>query len=157
LDSYAGFHAALNKANDALNKSNLNDSNANADLLIAGMNLITGNCSRYFTNLGKIGQNTSFARRETNLLGTSTAALMGMFDATSKAISATATGFGFTTSTMDTFSDVYLFSPEIKNVQDLVMDALKIQMDEGNKIAQDAKLNPDKDPLTYTEVTQLLF
>ena len=157
LDSYAGFNAALIMANDALKKSNLNDSNANADLLIAGMNLIKGNCSHYFTNLGKIGQNTSFARRETNLLGTSTAALMGMFDATSKAISATATGFGFTTSTIDTFSDVYLFSPEIKNVQDLVIDALKIQMDDGNKIAKAAKLNPINDPLTYTEVIQLLF
>ena len=50
-----------------------------------------------------------------------------------------------------------MFSPEIKNVQDLVIGALKIQMDDGYKIAQDAKLNPDKDPLTYTEVTQLLF
>ncbi|MEI7514508.1 MAG: hypothetical protein WCK81_03880 [Betaproteobacteria bacterium] len=149
MDRYSGFNAAYKKA-----REKPLDGPTNAKFLTEGIALVQSGCSNYFTRMGNDGQHMGFAKKETSLAGGLTAALMGMFDASAKAISATAAGFGFTTATMDNFSDTYLFSPDIRAVQDLVMSALEVQRVYGDQIAKDVESGKG---LSYTEATQFLL
>jgi hypothetical protein len=149
MDRYSGFNAAYKTA-----KENPSDAGKNAEFLTEGIALVQASCSSYFTRLGNDGQHLGFAKKETSLAGSLAAALMGMYDASAKAISATAAGFGFATATMDNFSDTYLFSPDIRAVQDLVMSALDVQRTYGSQIVKDVR---DGKSLTYTQVTQFLL
>jgi len=155
LDPYLGFNKAYTLAAASAADRTPDGSKRNADLLTEGMALIQANCSSYFTRLGNDGQHLGFARKETSLAGAVTAALMGLYDATAKVLSATASLFGFTTASMDNFGDTYLFSPDIKSVQKLVMSALDVKRDDGLKIV-DAVGRKEK-KLTYTEANQFLL
>jgi len=155
LNPYKGFNQAYSLAAASAAKTGEINSTLNANLLTEGMALIQANCSNYFTRLGNDGQHMGFARKETSLAGAVTAALMGVYDASTKVLSTTASAFGFTTATMDNFSDTYLFSPDIKSVQALVMSALDVKSKAGNDIV--IKVKDGVQPLTYTEVSQFLL
>ena len=154
LDPYLGFNKAYTLAAASAADRTLDASKRNADLLTEGMALIQANCSSYFTRLGNDGQHLGFARKETSLAGAVTAALMGLYDATAKVLSATASAFGFTTASMDNFADTYLFSPDINSVQKLVMSALDVKRDDGLKIVDAVGIGKS---LTYTQANQFLL
>ena len=154
LDPYLGFNKAYTLAAASAADRTLDASKRNADLLTEGMALIQANCSSYFTRLGNDGQHLGFARKETSLAGAVTAALMGLYDATAKVLSATASAFGFTTASMDNFADTYLFSPDIRSVQKLVMSALDVKRDDGLKIVDAVGSGKN---LTYTQANQFLL
>ena len=154
LDSYLGFNKAYTLAAASVAAGTTDGSPRNADLLKEGMALIQANCSSYFTRLGNDGQHLGFARKETSLAGAVTAAFMGLYDATAKVLSATASAFGFTTASMDNFADTYLFSPDINSVQKLVMSALDVKRDDGLKIVDAVGSGKN---LTYTQANQFLL
>ena len=154
LDPYLGFNKAYTLAAASAADRTLDASKRNADLLTEGLALIQANCSSYFTRLGNDGQHLGFARKETSLAGAVTAALMGLYDATAKVLSATASAFGFTTASMDNFADTYLFSPDTNSVQKLVMSALDVKRDDGLKIVDAVGIGKS---LTYTQANQFLL
>lgn len=151
MDRYSGFNAAYKNA-----REHPEDAIRNAKFLTEGMALVQASCSSYFTRLGNDGQHLGFARKETTLAGGMAAALLGLFDTSAKVISATAAGFGFTTASMDNFSETYLFSPDIRAVQDLVVSALEAQRTIGAGIATEATAMGGN-TLTYTQVNQFLL
>jgi mono/diheme cytochrome c family protein len=155
LDPYLGFNKAYTLAAASAADRTLDASLRQADLLAEGMALVKANCSSYFTRLGNDGQHLGFVRKETSLLGAATAAVMGLYDATTKVLSATASAFGFTTASMDNFSDTYLFSPDIKSVQELVMSALDAKQVEGLGLVD--QVQQHRKTLTYTEANQFLL
>ncbi len=155
LNPYKAFNNAYSLAVTSAKTEYSDGSLLNADLLTEGMALIQANCSSYFTRLGNDGQHMGFARKETSLAGAVTAALMGVYDASTKVLSTTASAFGFTTATMDNFSDTYLFSPDIKSVQALVMSALDVKSKVGSDIV--TKVKNGTQTLTYTEASQFLL
>jgi len=155
FNPYKGFNNAYSLAAMSAKTGYSDGSLLNADLLTEGMALIQANCSSYFTRLGNDGQHMGFARKETSLAGAVTAALMGVYDASTKVLSTTASAFGFTTATMDNFSDTYLFSPDIKSVQALVMSALDVKSKAGADIV--TKVKNGTQTLTYTEASQFLL
>jgi len=155
LNPYKAFNNAYSLAATSAKTEYSDGSLLNADLLTEGMALIQANCSSYFTRLGNDGQHMGFARKETSLAGAVTAALMGVYDASTKVLSTTASAFGFTTATMDNFSDTYLFSPDIKSVQALVMSALDAKSKVGTGIVTNVKNGVRT--LTYTEASQFLL
>jgi len=150
LDHYAGVRAAYQKA-----LANPQDSKANAVFLTEGMALVQSNCSAYFTRLGSGAQHLGFARKETSLAGGVTAAVMGLAEASATAISVTAQAFGFTTATMDNFSDAYLFAPDIRATQDLVMSALEAQRSIGAQIIP--RRGGKNLSLSFTQSSQFLL
>ena len=154
LDPYLGFNKAYTLAAASVAAGTTDGSPRNADLLKEGMALIQANCSSYFTRLGNDGQHLGFARKETSLAGAVTAAFMGLYDATAKVLSATASAFGFTTASMDNFADTYLFSPDINSVQKLVMSALDVKRDDGLRIVDAVGSGKN---LTYTQANQFLL
>ena len=155
LNPYVGFNNVYSVAVDTAGYPSQLAYERNAAMLTEGMALIQANCSNYFTRLGNDGQHLGFARKETSLAGALTAALMGVYDATTKVLSTTASAFGFTTATMDNFADTYLFSPDIKSVQALVMSALDVKSKAGNDIV--TKVKNSTQTLTYTEASQFLL
>lgn len=155
LNPYVGFNNAYSVAVDTAGYPSQLAYERNAVMLPEGMALIQANCSNYFTRLGNDGQHLGFARKETSLAGALTAALMGVYDATTKVLSTTASVFGFTTATMDNFGDTYLFSPDIKSVQGLVMSALDVKSKVGADIVTNVKAGTQT--LTYTEASQFLL
>ena len=155
LNPYVGFNNVYSVAVDTAGYPSQLAYERNAAMLTEGMALIQANCSNYFTRLGNDGQHLGFARKETSLAGALTAALMGVYDATTKVLSTTASAFGFTTATMDNFGDTYLFSPDIKSVQALVMSALDVKSKAGNDIV--TKVKRGTQTLTYTEASQFLL
>jgi hypothetical protein len=155
LNQYTGFREAYKKASE-----NPQNTKENIVFLNEGMALIQANCSAYFTRLGSGAQHLGFARKETSLTGGLAAALMGLAEASATAISATASAFGFTTASMDNFADAYLFSPDIRAAQDLVMSALESNVKIGNEIIADAKSKEWEAKglsLTYTQVSKFLI
>jgi hypothetical protein len=150
LDHYAGVRDAYKKA-----IANPQSGKDNVVFLSEGMALVQSNCSAYFTRLGAGAQHLGFARKETSLAGGLAAAIMGLADASATAISATASAFGFTTATMDNFSDAYLFAPDIRATQDLVMSALEAQRSIGAQIISDVTGNNQS--LSFTQASQFLL
>ena len=154
LDPYLGFNKAYTLAAASAADLTAEGRKRNAHLLTEGMALIQANCSSYFTRLGNDGQHLGFARKETSLAGAVTAAFMGLYDASAKVLSATASAFGFTTASMDNFGDTYLFSPDVKSVQELVMSDLEARRKAGQDFVDGGEKNQS---LTYTEVNQFLL
>jgi hypothetical protein len=150
LDHYAGVREAYKKA-----VANPQDSKTNAVFLTEGMALVQSNCSAYFTRLGSGAQHLGFARKETSLAGGLAAAVMGLAEASATAISVTASAFGFTTATMDNFSEAYLFAPDIRATQDLVMSALEAQRSIGAQVLQDVASK--NQTLSFTQASQFLL
>jgi hypothetical protein len=150
MDTYVSFNAALGAAQaDPLNGQK------NAVLLHEGMQLVSSSCMRYFTRLGMADQQLRFAGKETALSGALIASAQGLANATAKSIANTAGIFGFATASLNAYSDTYIFSPDVRAVQALVVSALDSSIQIGNKIVQDAMGHTQ--PLTYTDVSNFLL
>lgn len=128
IDPYPEFNRAL----IAAQKSGASNGDQLA-LLRSGMSLITYNCVRYFDRLALIDQNSRFVRKETTLAGGLAASTLGLAGATSKALANTATLFAFGVASLDNYSETYVFSPEVKVVEQLVMSALDVYVAESVK------------------------
>ncbi len=150
MDTYVSFNAALQTAQaDPLNGQK------NGILLHEGMQLVSSSCMRYFTRLGMADQQLRFAGKETALTGALIASAQGLANATAKSIANTAGIFGFATASLNAYSDTYIFSPDVRAVQALVVSALDSSIQIGNKIVQDAMGHTQ--PLTYTDVSNFLL
>ena len=77
-------------------------------------------CESYFIRLGSSQQKLGFGRREATLAGGAVSAFLGLANATSKTISNTGTAFALGIASLDTYEDVFLFSPDVGAVQALV-------------------------------------
>lgn len=150
LDHYAGVRTAYKNA-----LANPQSNEANLVFLTEGMALVQSNCSAYFTRLGAGAQHLGFARKETSLAGGLAAAVMGLAEASATAISVTASAFGFTTATMDNFSEAYLFAPDIRATQDLVMSALEAQRTIGARIIDG--VGKKEQNLSFTQASKFLL
>ncbi len=156
MSSYSGFNKALQQAMEQPNDMH------HSALLEEGMQLVMANCMQYLTRLGNAGQITNFTRKETGLASTLATASLGLARASATAIAGTASAFGFTTATMDNFSDTYLFSPDIAAVQALLLTAMESRITQGRSLIKDALQavppTPSKEMnlprLTYSEVNQ---
>lgn len=150
MDSYLAFNAALKAS-----QNSPQDGPANALLLHEGMELVTANCMKYFTRLGTAEQQLRFASKETALSGGVIASAQGLANASAKSIANTASIFGFATASMNAYSDTYIFSPEVKAVQALVLTAMESSTKVGRAIAQGATTGIQT--LSYTEVNSFLL
>jgi len=63
-----------------------------------------------------------FTRKETSLTGGVVSGMLGLANQTPKVIANTGALFGFTTASMDSYQDAYLFSPDVGAVQELVFN-----------------------------------
>ncbi len=141
VDAYAAFNTALVAASG--NGAQTADF---TKLAKEGEALIEANCARFFDRLGKIQQDLGFTRKETSLLGGFVSGALGLAGATPKAIANTGAAFGFTTASMDSYQDAYLFSPDVGAVQHLVRKEME-------KFRTDNALT---NATTYTQVVSLL-
>lgn len=93
------------------------------NFLEAGMALADIGCKAYFKNLGLAAQRHAFGRKELGLTGGLVAGLQGVTGVSAKAIAITSSMFSFGTASTDAYADVFLFSPDISGLQDLVEGA----------------------------------
>lgn len=119
LDPYVVFNRALATAQSA---SATSDDQVN--LLNQGFSLLDYRCSRYFTVLGKAEQDLRFTRKQTSLTSGLVLSAMGLASASTKSVASVGSLFSFGTASMDSYEDVYIFSPDVKAVQRLVGDAM---------------------------------
>jgi hypothetical protein len=149
FDPYYAFNAALAAA-----QKDTNDSSKQAVLLQEGMSLIAAKCAHYFAGLGSAEQHLRFARKETALTGGLAAAMLGLANASTKAVANTGALFSFSTASMDSYLDSYIFSPEVKALQTLVMDAMTTTQAQGvGLITRSAR---GEGSLSYTQVFDFL-
>ncbi|MDH6168130.1 hypothetical protein M2282_003281 [Variovorax boronicumulans] len=148
LDVYFAFNAALTQARRTPSSEH------HATLLGEGMELISANCTRYFSRLGAADQHLRFARRETVLTGGVVATALGLANSTPKVIANTAALFAFGAATIDGYSETYVFSPDVKAVQSLVISALNAQKALGDGLIVDAQASKY---LSYTKVANFLL
>lgn len=125
VDPYPEFNRALAKA-----QAETSAKEDQVALLRSGMSLVRFNCLRYFDRLALVDQNSRFARKETTLTGGLLASTLGLAGATSKTLANTATLFAFGVASLDNYSETYVFSPEVKVVEQLVMTALDVYVKE---------------------------
>jgi hypothetical protein len=119
FDPYLAFNIALREA-----QAETKNSVRQAALLQEGMSLVAARCAHYFAGLGSAEQHLRFARKETALTGGIASAMLGLANASTKTVANTASIFSFSAASMDTYLDSYIFSPEVKALQGLVMDAM---------------------------------
>lgn len=125
------FNQSLAAINTSLQNSQAVAANAVvvSNFLDAGMGLADLQCKSYFKNLGLAAQHYSFARKELGLTGGLVAGLQGLTGASAKAIAVTSSMFSFGTSSSENYADVFLFSPDISGLQELVEGAQRAYRD----------------------------
>ena len=79
-------------------------------------------CSSYFDRLDFSHAHRNFAQKELGLLGGLSSALMGLAGASSGAIAATGSTFGFGGASFDAYNEAFLFGVDIKKLQLLVKE-----------------------------------
>lgn len=99
------------------------DPNAAREVFKTGVGVADLSCGLFFRRLGLAQQELDISRRQVALTGASTAAILGIAEASANAIALTATAFGFASSTLENVENVYVFSPEVSSVQALVKSA----------------------------------
>jgi hypothetical protein len=108
----------------AFQKLTVTDTSEHAEAFLdAGISLVRRRCSRYFQVLGLAAQKLRFANKELALTTGVTAALQGLTGAAAKDIAITGALLGFWGASNDTYGDVYLYSPDIAGVGELVAKA----------------------------------
>jgi len=144
VDAYIAFNRALAEA-----QANRADYTRQADFLNEGFALVTYRCNQYFAGLGAAEQDLRFARKQTTLASGLVLSMLGLAHATTKAVANTGALFSFSVASMDSYQDVYIYSPEVRTLQRLVLDALASHR---KKVAKDT----DVTQLTYTGVIDIL-
>lgn len=89
-------------------------------LYVEGTGLIDYRCAQYFAHLGKAQQDLGFTRKETNLTGGLVSGMLGLANQSPKVIANSGALFGFTSASMDSYQDAYMFSPDVGAIQKLV-------------------------------------
>jgi hypothetical protein len=108
----------------------------------AGVSVSSSLCSDFFYQLGQEEQRFDYAQRQSGLLGNSIATILGALKASSEAVALTGAGFTLFTGSLSTYRDVFLFSPEVASVEELIAKAQRAYI---SKISESP---PDlKDPL----------
>ncbi|WP_147459037.1 hypothetical protein [Pseudomonas sp. AOB-7] len=79
-------------------------------------------CSSYFDRLDFSHAHRNFAQKELGLLGGLSSALMGLAGASSGAIAATGSTFGFGGASFDAYNEAFLFGVDIRKLQLLVKE-----------------------------------
>lgn len=116
------FTASLQAINSALSapQSAHSDAAIVRNFLESGMALADLQCKAYFRNLGMAAQRYAFSRKELGLTGGLVAGLQGLSEVSAKTIAITSSMFSFGTASSEAYADVFLFSPDISGIQDLV-------------------------------------
>jgi hypothetical protein len=116
------FDASLQGINAALSvpQAARSDATVVRNFLENGMALADIQCKTYFKSLGLAAQRYAFARKELGLTGGLVAGLEGLSGVSAKAIAITSSMFSFGTASSEAYADVFLFSPDISGIQDLV-------------------------------------
>lgn len=86
----------------------------------AGLNAIDEQCEKYIDAIFWADRDLRTARNQINLIGATTATLMGVFSASAEAIAATAGAFGFSTQGITNFSSGLLYEIEPSGIQKVV-------------------------------------
>jgi len=116
------FDISLQGINTALSalQPTRSDAAVIRNFLESGMALADIQCKAYFKNLGMAAQRYAFTRKELGLTGGLVAGLQGLSEVSAKTIAITSTMFSFGTASSEAYADVFLFSPDISGIQDLV-------------------------------------
>lgn len=78
-------------------------------------------CRDYFERLALTSAHRGFAQQETNLAGGLVASLMGLASASSGAIAGTSAMFSFGSASLSAYDESYLVSPNVADLEKLVM------------------------------------
>lgn len=125
---YAKFLSALTAAKD--NEAKPENYQA---LYREGKGLIDYHCATYFSRLGKLQQDLGYTRKETSLIGGTVTAILGQATASVKTVANTSALFSLGTSSMDAYQDVYLYSPDVGAIEQLVQGEMK-KFSENNSV-----------------------
>lgn len=93
-----------------------------AGAFLAGRAMLDLQCERYLDAVGGANQQASNERKQVSLIGGFTSAIMGLTGAGAKEIAGVATAFSFAGSSMDAYTEAYLFSDASKSVGKIVRD-----------------------------------
>lgn len=145
VDPYIAFNRALLLAQDS--KATVDNQ---IEFLNEGFALIDSQCSAYFAILGKAEQNLRFARNQTTLTSGVALSLLGLANASTNAVATVGTLFSFGVASMNTYEDVYIFSPDVMAVQALVHSAM------GSYKVEFAKQAGQQPVMSYTFVESQL-
>lgn len=127
-DPYVTFNRKLKAAQAASAASA-----ARADFLREGIGLVDYRCGGYFESLGLAEQQLGYDRKQTSLTSGVVLSLAGLAKATTRSVSTAGALFSFASASMDSYEDAYLFSPDVKLVQDLVIDSMHTYQEEFSK------------------------
>lgn len=89
---------------------------------LSGRAMLDLQCERYLDAVGGANQQASNERKQVSLIGGFTSAIMGLTGAGAKEIAGVATAFSFAGSSMDAYTEAYLFSDASKSVGKIVRD-----------------------------------
>jgi len=125
LELRKGFDTAAAQINTASAKGDgeVADAKVIANFMSYGLALADLSCKNYFRNLGQSAQNYAFGRKQLGLASGSVAALQGLTGVSAKLVSITASAFSFGIASSESYADVYLYSPDVSGVQELVETA----------------------------------
>lgn len=90
----------------------------------SGFRLTKTVCMAYFNRIGNQGQDSDFYKKMTNVLGGVTSATLGLTGSPSKSVALTATGFSGFLASLESFDEVYHFTPDRQYVLDLIMRSM---------------------------------
>lgn len=144
-DPYIVFNRTLRNA-QSVGASSADQLN----LLSQGFALVNYRCNQYFSVLGAAEQDLRFTRKQTSLTSGVVLAALGLANATTKTVANVGSLFSFGVASMDSYQDVYIFSPDVKAVQRLVLDALSTYRE---KFVRE---NGDTPAMSYTAVISTL-
>ncbi len=100
------------------------EAGAARELTRAGMTLIDMRCDLFFQQIGRGSQDTDFGRRQFQAVSGTLVAALGVAGVSANAITGVGLGSALGVQTIDNYSAVYFFSPDVSAVQELVRRAL---------------------------------
>ncbi|WP_213980094.1 hypothetical protein [Sphingomonas sp. dw_22] len=113
-----------------------------------GMTLIELRCELFFASIGRSAQKMDFLHREVEIISTVLTSTLGLVGASDDLVTATGLANGAALSSINNFSNVFFFSPEIGKVQRLVNDAFSALRTE--------TLSPAKAPTDFDQAVRAL-
>ena len=92
---------------------------------VAGMEKVRSDCHRYFDLLALLRRDVQTTRNQIAIVGGSTAAILGIVDATAKAIAIVAAGFAAADLSINNVQDNLLFVPVAEELKRLTNEAMQ--------------------------------
>ncbi|QBE65914.1 hypothetical protein [Pseudoduganella lutea] len=106
--------------------TSIQDTTDNGKALAAyqsGIIMLDLECSRYLDAIGSANQSASNERRQLSLVGGFASAIMGLTGSSAKEISGVATTFSFAGSSMESFTNAFLFSDAASSITKIVKES----------------------------------